>query len=58
MSRPDAPPRDEVTFRVTAEEASLILEALGSLRFSLVYQLIGKLQTQARDQLGGTGGGS
>jgi hypothetical protein len=42
----------DVTFQVTHEEAGLILEALGAMRFSLVYRLIGKLQAQAQQQLG------
>ncbi|MEN3267910.1 hypothetical protein [Pseudonocardia sp.] len=50
MSSADA--GDEITFRVTTQEGQLILEALGALRFSLVYQLIGKLQGQAQAQLG------
>ena len=48
----------EIVLRVTPEEAQLVLEALGGLRFSLVYQLIGKIQAQARDQLGPGAGGA
>jgi hypothetical protein len=42
---------DDLTFRVTPSEAETILEALGNLRFSAVYRLIGKLQNQAAEQL-------
>ncbi len=38
---------------ITVDEANLILEALGQLPFVKVYALIGKLQEQARTQLGG-----
>ncbi len=47
---------EEMVFRVSAQEAATILEALGNLRFVQVYQLIDKLQTQARDQLAPTPG--
>jgi hypothetical protein len=45
---------DDLTFRVTPSEAETILEALGNLRFSVVYRLIGKLQNQAAEQLAGS----
>jgi hypothetical protein len=41
----------EVTFTVTIDEANLILEGVGLLPFAKVYQLVGKLQEQARRQL-------
>jgi hypothetical protein len=41
----------EVVFSVTLEEANTIFKALGSLPFSEVYELIGKLNEQANQQL-------
>ncbi len=41
----------EIEFKVTIDEANLILEALGNLPFAKVYALVGKLQTQASAQL-------
>jgi len=43
----------EVNFTVTIDEANLILEGVGLLPFAKVYQLVGKLQEQARRQLNG-----
>jgi hypothetical protein len=43
----------EISLEMTIDEANLILEALGQLPFIKVYQLIGKLQEQARRQLNG-----
>ena len=40
-----------ITFHFTVEETNLILEALGQLPFNQVYQLIGKIQNEASDQL-------
>jgi hypothetical protein len=48
----------ELTFRLTPSEAELVLEGLGAMRYSTVYRLIAKMQTQARaqvDQTPGTG---
>jgi hypothetical protein len=43
----------EIHFTVTIDEANLILEGLGHLPFAKVYQLVGKLQEQARQQVSG-----
>ena len=43
----------DINLKVTIDEANLILEALGNLPFNKVYALIGKMQEQARQQLGG-----
>lgn len=45
----------EVHLKLTVEEVNLILEALGNLPFVKVYGLIGKIQTQAAQQLGSNG---
>jgi hypothetical protein len=42
----------EVVFQLTLEEANLIFKALGKLPFEQVYELIGKLNQQANEQLG------
>ena len=42
----------EITLKVTTDEANLILEALGNLPFVRVYALIGRIQQQAAAQLG------
>ena len=41
----------ELDFKVTVDEANLILEGLGLLSFAKVYLLVEKLQMQAKDQL-------
>ncbi len=41
----------EVTLTLTIEEANLMLEALGNLPFKQVYNLIGKIQQQAAQQI-------
>jgi hypothetical protein len=40
-----------VSFSVTLTEANKIFKALGSLPFNEVYELIGKLNDQANEQL-------
>ena len=40
-----------IMLNVTLDEANLIMEALGEMRFSRVYQLVAKLQQQAAQQL-------
>lgn len=45
----------EVTLTITLEEANLILDGLGGMPFSKVYQLIGKIQQQANHQLSPNG---
>ena len=42
----------ELDFKVTVDEANLILEGLGHLPFKQVFQLVAKLQQQASEQLG------
>jgi hypothetical protein len=42
---------ESITIVVRIDEANLILEALGNLPFRQVYQLIAKLQEQARRQI-------
>ena len=44
-------PTQEITLRVTIEDANLILEGLGNLPFMRVYTLVGKIQEQAAGQL-------
>lgn len=41
-----------VKLELSLEEANLVLEALGNLPFVRVYELIGKIQTQAQVQAG------
>ncbi len=41
----------EIEFKMSLEEANLILEGLGKLAFERVFDLIGKLQEQAKTQL-------
>ena len=41
----------KINLNLTIDEANLILEALGELPFSKVFQLIGKIQEQAGRQL-------
>ncbi len=42
---------DEITLKVTVDEANLILDALGNMPFKQVYTLVGKIQNQANEQL-------
>lgn len=42
---------ETVVFDLTIAEANLIFKALGKLPFEEVYELIGKLNTQANQQL-------
>jgi hypothetical protein len=44
----------EINLTVSVDEANLLLEAVGLLPFARVYQLVGKLQDQARRQLNGS----
>ncbi len=41
----------DLGFKVTVDEANLILEGLGYLPFAKVYALVEKLQLQAKEQL-------
>lgn len=45
----------ELNLKVTIDEANLILKALGRLPFNEVYELVGKLNQQANEQLGDHG---
>jgi hypothetical protein len=49
-------PDSKIHFEVSIEEANKIFKALGNLPFVEVYELIGKLNDQANNQL--TGGKS
>lgn len=40
-----------ITFNITLEEANLIFKALGKQPFAEVFELIGKLNEQANQQL-------
>ena len=42
---------EEISLKITVDDANLILEALGNLSFVKVYALIGKIQEQAGQQL-------
>ncbi|WP_437664825.1 hypothetical protein [Sorangium sp. So ce1182] len=52
MNRSEEAVRD-LHLSVTVDEVNLILEGVGLLPFARVYALVGKLQQQAREQLGG-----
>lgn len=43
----------EINFKVTIDEANLILEGLGCIPFAKVYALVAKIQEQAQQQLNG-----
>jgi hypothetical protein len=43
----------EINFKVTIDEANLILEGLGLIPFAKVYALVAKIQEQAQQQLNG-----
>jgi hypothetical protein len=45
----------EITLKLTIEEANLILEGLGELPFKKVYALVNRIQQQASAQLGSNG---
>ena len=45
---------NDLGFKVTVDEANLILEGLGHLPFARVYALVEKLQLQAKQQLQAT----
>lgn len=45
----------ELTFKLTIDEANLVLEALGTMPFKTVFALVGKIQTQAGEQLNENG---
>jgi hypothetical protein len=41
----------EIELQLTFDEVNLVLKALGSLPFSQVFELIGKIHDQANDQV-------
>lgn len=41
----------DIQLQLSLEEVNLVLEALGNLPFARVYSLVGKLQSQASEQL-------
>jgi hypothetical protein len=43
----------ELNFKVTIDEANLILEGLGHIPFAQVFTLVAKIQEQAQQQLNG-----
>lgn len=45
-----------INLTLTLDECNLILEALGNMPFKSVYQVIGKIQQQAGQQLDGQAG--
>ena len=49
---------EKIKLEITIEEANLILEALGSMPFVQVFELIGKIQQQASQQLNSDSSGS
>jgi hypothetical protein len=46
---------EEITLKLTIEEANTILEGLGELPFKRVFNLVGKIQQQASTQFNGNG---
>ena len=43
--------KKDITLQFTPDEVNVIMEGLGNLPFVKVYQLIGKIQEQAGEQL-------
>jgi hypothetical protein len=41
----------DIQLRLTIDELNLILEGVGNLPFARVYNLVGKIQAQAAEQL-------
>lgn len=44
---------NRISINVSVEQTNVILEALGQLPFVKVYELIGSIQAQAKEQLQG-----
>lgn len=42
---------EQIKLTLTVEEANVILEALGNMPYKTVYQLVGKIQQQAAQQI-------
>lgn len=49
---------EKIKLELSIDEANVILEALGSMPFVKVYELIGKIQAQASEQLNTENSGS
>lgn len=45
--------KSSIKLELTVDEVNMILDSLGNLPFSKVFQLIGKIQQQAAEQLNG-----
>jgi hypothetical protein len=43
---------NELNIKLTVDEVNLIMESLGHLPYLRVFELIGNIQNQAREQLG------
>ena len=43
----------EINFSLTVDEANVILNSLGNMPYSQVFQLINKIQMQAQQQMDG-----
>lgn len=43
----------EIQLKLTVDETNLVLNALGNMPFTQVYQLVNKIQQQASEQLNG-----
>ena len=41
----------DITLSLAVEEVNLVLEGLGNLPFAKVYELVGKIQGQASEQI-------
>jgi len=48
---------EKITLSLTLDEANLLLKALGEMPFREVFELIGKIQQQANQQLQDTNPG-
>lgn len=44
-------PMPDIQLRLSIDDLNLILEGVGNLPFARVYALVGKIQTQAAEQL-------
>lgn len=43
---------NELNIKLTVDEVNLVMESLGHLPYLRVFELIGNIQNQAREQLG------
>jgi len=46
-----APTPHDIQLRLSLDELNLVLEGVGNLPFARVFALVGKIQTQAAEQL-------